>query len=414
MRLFLYSLNYAPELTGIGKYNGEMVPEILENGHDVHVVCAPPYYPEWEVKQGYRSNSYVTEKLNDVTVHRCPLFVPKEVTTLKRLLHLVSFAITSGFKLITLLKEKPDVVVLVQPTLFCAPFTLIYCKLSGATSVMHIQDYELDAMLGLGMGGGRITRALKHIESWLMNKFDVVSSISFSMLENAKRKGVSEDKLMFFPNWADVDFVTPETDGSAFKQSLGFSDEHKIVLYAGNMGKKQGLEIVLQAAAALHNIEPLRFVMVGDGAHVSELKKMAEALNLSNIVFLPLQPWEKVPEMLAMADIHLVIQRKGAADAVLPSKLTNILAAGGHAIVTAEPETELGKLADKFPGIYSCIEPESEGALVKAIQSQIVAIQSEYNKVAREYAEQHLNKSEIIERFLHDINNKLELAVQAH
>lgn len=403
MKFLLYSINHSPELTGIGKYNGELAVDFSNRGINTHVVTALPYYPEWEIHKGYK-NGWSKQQDKGVTVYRCPLYVPERVTTLKRLMHLFSFALSSGLRLLTLLKLKPDVLFIVQPTLFCTPAALLYCKLTGAKSVMHIQDFEIDAMFGLGMmREGFVARLAKKAECWLMWRFDVVSTISYSMMANAKNKGVDENKLCLFPNWADVGFVTPAVDGSVLKEEWGFSADDTVVLYAGNMGKKQGLEIVLDAAESLISDSSIHFVMVGAGVHIDALKADTLARGLSNVHFKPLQPWERVPEMLAMADIHLVVQKCGAADAVLPSKLTNILSAGGHAIVTAEQETELGMLADKFPDIYERIEPEDASLLVAALKKMLAQNLRSYNKVARDYAVEYLSRDKILGRFEEDM-----------
>jgi len=405
MKLVLQSLNYSPELTGIGKYNGEMCPELVKRDLNVTAVVAPPYYPEWQVHAGFRAFSYSTSKVEGVNVIRCPLYVPKNVTTIKRVIHLGTFAVSSFFALISQLFKKPDVIMLVQPTLFCAPFTLFYAKLTGAKAVMHIQDYEVDALFGLGlMGEGKVSRFVKRIESWLMKRFDAVSTISYSMIENAKRKGVDESKIIHFPNWSDTDFVTPQTCGEALKQEWGFKPTDKIVLYAGNIGNKQGLEVVLDAAKHYQTQPNVKFVLVGAGAYVDTLKANANQLNLNNVVFLPLQPWEKVPQMLALADVHLVVQKKGAADAVLPSKLTNILSAGGHALVTAEPHTELGQIANKHTGIYDCVEPENTAAFIKGLELILNRDLTTHNNVARQFAETYLAKNKILDQFVTNLN----------
>ncbi|WP_339726234.1 glycosyltransferase WbuB [uncultured Paraglaciecola sp.] len=406
MKFILNSLNYSPELTGIGKYNGEMCPELVKRGIEVKAMVAPPYYPEWQVHDGFINGWYSKSFEQGVIVHRCPLYVPKQATTVKRIIHLSSFAFTSGLALLGQLFKKPDVIFLVQPTLFCAPIVLLIGKLTGAKTIMHIQDFEIDAMLGLGMAGteqGKVGKFAKTIERWLLSKFDAVSSISYSMLDNAKRKGVADDKLLLFPNWSDTDFVTPNTSGDKLKQEWGFSPTDQIVLYAGNIGKKQGLEVVLEAAQHYLDQPSIKFVFVGAGAHVDELKNMANNLHLTNVHFLPLQPWERVPEMLALANIHLVVQKKGAADAVLPSKLTNILSAGGHALVTAESDTELGKLAKTFDGIYQCVEPENLQAFLGGLAKMFELDLSHHNTVARQYAEEYLAKDKILDKFVEDL-----------
>lgn len=291
-------------------------------------------------------------------------------------------------------------VVVVQPTLFCAPAAIVFSRLVGSKCVMHIQDYEVDAMFGLGMiNKNKLAGFSEKIESFILRRFDAVSTISYSMMDRAVNKGVDKNKLIFFPNWSDTDFVHPGISGDALRQEWGLSESDKVVLYAGNIGKKQGLELLIQAAEEFSNNPNTKFIIVGAGAYVKELQKLASSKKINNLFFKPLLPWERVPEMLAMADIHLVMQKKGVADAVLPSKLTNILSAGGHALVTAEAKTELGTLADKFPGIYTRIEPESLLVLVSALQELLSKDTRQTNAVAREYAEKYLNKNKVLEQF---------------
>jgi colanic acid biosynthesis glycosyl transferase WcaI len=409
MKLIINSLNYSPELTGIGKYNGEMCPELVKRGVEVNAIVAPPYYPEWEVHSGYSQWLFKQQMDNGVKVTRCPLYVPKNVTTVKRLVHLCSFAFTSGLALMSKVFSKPDVIVIVQPTLFCAPIALLVAKVTGAKSIMHVQDYEIDAMFGLGMmGDGKATKFVKGVESWLMKRFDAISTISYSMIENAKAKGVDENKIIHFPNWSDTEFVTPQTCGNALKAEWGFEPNDKVILYAGNIGNKQGLEIVLEAAKHFASNPELKFVLVGAGTYVETLKQLATEQSLLNVYFKPLQPWEKVPQMLALASIHLVVQKKGAADAVLPSKLTNILSAGGHALVTAEQHTELGKIADNHPGIFTCVEPENTEAFIGGINQLLEQNAVSHNLVAREFAEQYLAKDKILDQFVSDVEHLIQ------
>lgn len=403
MNILLYSLNFSPEKTGIGKYNAEFVDSLLNKGFDVSVVCAPPYYPEWKVKNGYSASKFVQETSGSLSVHRCPLYVPKNVTTVKRLLHLLSFSVTSAFKLLTLFRKSHDVLIVVQPTFFCVPISLLFCKLTRTRSILHIQDFELNAMLGLGMAKpGFLTKLLYRIESFFMKKFDAVSTISFSMLDKASEKGVNDSQLLFFPNWADTEFVNPSVDGTCFKVRLGIPLSTKVVLYAGNIGKKQGLDLVLNAATFFLD-QDVVFLFVGDGAYANDLKRLSNEMGLKNCIFLPLQDWEDVPSMLSMADIHLVIQRRGAADSVLPSKVTNILSCGGNAIVTADGDTELGLLEKRFPGIYKLIEPENLEKLVEALKQQLSTTDVSYNRIARNYSVSYLNKEKIIDDFMSSV-----------
>ncbi|WP_144882953.1 colanic acid biosynthesis fucosyltransferase WcaI [Leclercia adecarboxylata] len=405
MKILVYGINYSPELTGIGKYTGEMVEWMASQGHEVRVITAPPYYPEWQVGKHYSSWRYRREE-GAATVWRCPLYVPKQPSTLKRLIHLGSFALSSFFPLMAQRRWKPDRIIGVVPTLFCTPGMRLLGKLSGARTLLHIQDYEVDAMLGLGMAGkgkvGKVARLASAFERSGLHNVDYVSTISRSMMNKAQEKGVAAEKVIFFPNWSEVARfrdVAP-ADVAALRAQLGLAEAHKIILYSGNIGEKQGLENVIDAAAALSD-KPWQFVIVGQGGGKARLEKMARERGLQNIQFFPLQSYDALPALLKMADCHLVVQKRGAADAVLPSKLTNILAVGGNAVITAEAHTELGQLCTSLPGIAVCVEPESVPALVAGIE-QALTMPKE-NTVARDYAERTIEKENVLSQFIANI-----------
>ena len=402
MKILVYGINYSPELTGIGKYTGEMVEWMAQEGHEVRVITAPPYYPEWQVGERYSAWRYRREE-GAATVWRCPLYVPKQPSTLRRLIHLGSFALSSFFPLMAQRRWKPDRIIGVVPTLFCTPGMRLLAKLSGARTLLHIQDYEVDAMLGLGMAGkgkgGKVAKLASRFERSGLHNVDNVSTISRSMMNKAQEKGVAADKVIFFPNWSEVARfrdVNP-TQVGVLREQLGLPSDRKIILYSGNIGEKQGLENVVAAAVELQD-KPWLFVIVGQGGGKARLEKRVAERGLSNVRFFPLQSYEALPALLKMADCHLVIQKRGAADAVLPSKLTNILAVGGNAVITAEADTELGQLCEQYPGIAVCVEPESVDALSDGI-ARCLLLPSD-NKTAREYAERMLDKESVLSQFI--------------
>ena len=399
MKILLYGINYSPELTGIGKYSGEQARWLAGQGHEVRVVTAPPYYPQWQVGEGYSPWRFRTEQDDGVTVIRCPLYVPRQPTALTRLLHLMSFSASSFLAVMGQWRWKPDLVILVVPTLFCAPQALLLAKLSGARSVLHIQDYEVDAMFGLGIGGGSLVRRLAFgLERWLLRRFDRVSTISSGMLDKARGKGVNSKRLLFFPNWSETARFRQVPRSPGLLQRLGVAPGQRVLLYAGNIGEKQGLELILDAAQAYADRPELVFLIVGQGTGKARLLERVQRDGLRNVLFAPLQPYEDLPVLLASADVHLVIQKRGVADAVLPSKLTNILAVGGHAIITADPGTTLGRLCEEHPGIAVLAEPESVAALNIGIE-RALALPAR-NEVALDYAKEFLDKERILQRFM--------------
>jgi len=405
VKLLVYGINHAPELTGIGKYTGEMVSWFSGSGIQTKVVTAPPYYPNWRVFDGYLSNRYQIEIIGSVEVVRCPLYVPKKPTTITRLLHLLSFSITSWFALLKHVIWRPDVIVVVEPSLFCAPATLLLGLVTGAKTVLHIQDYEIDAMFGLGMmRRGIFSKLAFGAERWIMRRFDRVSTISYSMLDRAKMKGVEAEKMLFFPNWVDINFIHPNVNGAAYRIKWEIAETQKLVLYSGNIGKKQGLEIVLETAQLFKDDSRVQFVIVGQGAHRLELECLAKEQKLSNFHFRDLVAYEDLPELMAAADIHLVVQKRGAADAVLPSKLASILSAGGHSLITAEKDTELGFLVEKHPGIAERVDPENLDDFVRGLKVLLEQDTKVANETARNYAVEFLSRDSVLPRFSRDIH----------
>ncbi|MFT7404851.1 glycosyltransferase WbuB [Zhongshania sp.] len=397
MKILVVGLNYSPELTGIGKYTGEMAEWFAKQGHEVRVITAPPYYPQWFVSPPYKSYAYKIEVIKGVLVYRCPLYVPKNITTMTRLIHLLSFAIFSFPILVRQLFWRPNIVINPVPSLFSSPMAALVARLSGGKSILHIQDYEIDAMLGLGMANvaviGKLARGFERL---VMSSFDKVSTISQSMINKAKDKGVAEKNIIFFPNWSDTSRFANVSSSNELRASLGVVGDNKLILYSGNIGDKQGLEQVIDAAELLKG-KPYDFVIVGDGAGREKLVSLATARKLKNVHFSSLLPLEQLPVLLASADCHLVIQKRGVADAVLPSKLTNIFAVGGNSVITAESDTELGLLCEKFPEIAELVAPEDVNALVAGIERALLSASP--NHTAVNYARENIDSEKVLRSF---------------
>ncbi|HWL00241.1 MAG TPA: WcaI family glycosyltransferase [Parapedobacter sp.] len=404
MRILIFGINYTPELTGIGKYTGEMASWLAARGHEVAVVTARPYYPEWEIHAAYRNTGWLTEEIDGVTVYRVPLYVPKEVTSKKRILHEFSFlggVFPKWFGL--LLKKRYDVVIHVSPPFHLGVFALLYAKLKGAKLITHIQDLQVDAAKELQMiNNKQLLNSLFKAERYLLHRSTVVSSISLGMKRKILAKGVPEARYLMFPNWVDEDMVKPLTKEQSLRREWGIPIQDKVVLYSGNLGEKQGLEIIIDAAKQFQDRPDVHFVICGSGGSRDRLKAMAQEAGLTSLYFYPLQPYEKMSALLATADIHLVLQKKSASDLVMPSKLTGILAAGGFSLVSALPGTSLYQIV-RNGRLGILIEPESSDALVSGLQQALATNLTSYRKRARQYAEQFLSKEQV----LHDFEQNL-------
>ena len=408
MRILIYGLNFSPELTGIGKYSGEMAAYLAAQGHAVRVVTTPPYYPYWQVQKPYAAWRYQKEIWERVEVYRCPLWIPKKPSGAKRLLHLLSFAVFSFPLVLQQKKWRPEVIINIAPSLFSALSALFLAKLTSAQTWLHIQDFEVDAAFGLGLlPGSKWGHAIaRRMELALFKRFDRVSTISQRMLERLWQKGVEQEKTVLFPNWIDTDLIKPLVQPGRFRKEWAIPDDKIIVLYAGNMGRKQGLEILIDTARSLVDFHEILFLLCGDGAMRAELQENAQ--NLPNVRFYPLQPFERLNDLLNVADIHILPQRADAADLVMPSKLSGMLASGKVVVATASPESELGSIVSEV-GLLT--PPGNVGALSEAIH-MLAKNQKQRETLGergRRWVVSHWAKEKVLHVFEAHLGDMLEL-----
>jgi colanic acid biosynthesis glycosyl transferase WcaI len=405
LRLLIVSLNYAPELTATGKYTGELAEWLAGRGHQVEAIAGLPHYPDWEVHPDYRGKGVYVEPLNGVGVFRTPHYVPRagRVSASGRILMECSFTLAALRWWIPILmrRSRYDVVIAVCPPMQDALMPWVYGLIRRVPWVFHIQDFQVDAAVRLGMlKVGAFGRLIYAIENFLVRRASRVSTITQSMQQRALDKGASADRSWLVPNWADISRVRPGPRDNEFRRSLGLGGDQVLVMYAGGMGAKQGLEVVVQTAELLKGDRCVQFVMVGTGADRSRLESKAQELGLPNLRFLPVQPLERLSEMLAAGDIHLIVQRAEAADLVMPSKLTNILAAGRASIATTECGTALHDvLVGHDCGL--CVAAENAVALRDAIVrlGGDVEVRERMGASARAYAETYLDRDAILGRF---------------
>lgn len=343
LRLLVHGLNFWPDLTGVAKYTFEMAEWFARRGHEVAVVTAPPYYPSWKINEGYSARKFLSERIAGIEVRRCPLYVPDDQTAARRIVHALSFSASSWAPtLCRAVRWRPDLVWTVAPSMIAAGTALAAARLARVPAWLHIQDLEADAAFALGFAGGqRLQRSVLALESRFIRQFDRISTISEAMRAKVLEKGCRPEHVSLVPNWVDVDDIRPLSHPNRFRAELGIPEDGVVALYSGNMGRKQGLPIVVQAAEKLAGISGLHFVMAGAGPERSALE--AAARHLDNFRFLPLQPVERLPELLSMADVHLLPQVAHAADLVLPSKLSGMMASARPVVATAEEGTELAR-----------------------------------------------------------------------
>ena len=394
MRILIYSTNFAPEPTGIGKYSGEMAAWLADRGHEVRVVAAPPYYPEWKTDRRYVWPPFRREQWRGVDVWRTPLWVPKSPNGFTRIVHLLSFAISSFPVMMWQVLWRPDLVLTVAPAFVCAPTALITARLVRAKAWLHLQDFEIDVAFGLGLLKGKLLqRIVLRMERSILQRFDTVSSISGRMIERLLAKGVVPERTRYFPNWVDVSRTRHAAAKGIYRAQLGIPNDAVVALFSGSLGGKQGLMVIPAAASLLRRRQDIVFVVCGDGLMKPDIE--TAVAGLPNVRLMPLQPAERLSELLGMADIHLLPQTPDAADLVLPSKLSGMLASGRPVIATCREGTEISEIVSQC-GLV--VAPEDSTALALAV-SQLAddrTMRLELGRRAREFAESNFERTAVL------------------
>lgn len=405
-RILIYGINFSPEPVGIGKYTGELAEYLADSGFDVRVVTAPSYFPQWKAIKNY----FRCEQVGKVRVFRCALWVPRNPNGLTRLLHLATFAISSFPIVLSQLRWEPDIIFTVAPAFFCAPASLILKRLSSrkksVKTYLHIQDFELDAAFELGILKGALIRKLaEKLERSILMRFDYVSTISQAMRQLVIKKGVLERKAVVIPNWIRTSEIYPQSKAqrklNPYRAELGITKQQVVILYSGSMNKKQGLAIIAESIERLEGKKDYVWVIAGEGPSKQDLIKRIG--RCSNVYILPLQPKERMNDWLNFADIHLLPQRTGAADLVLPSKLLGIMASGRPVVACSPVDSELGHFASQV-GIR--VDPEDcyqmVNAIIRLTSDKILISQCRHTsqEIINEYFDQAKIMKKLIDQFM--------------
>lgn len=404
MKILILGINYAPEPVGIGPYTEGMATALAAAGHRVSAVVAKPYYPGWKIDPGHAGGGWRRSVEDGVALVRCPLYVPAQPSGARRVLHHASFALAALLPMLRSARaERPDIVLTVAPSLIAAPLALLAARIARARSWLHVQDLEVEAAFATGLlddnkWSGRTAR---RFEAAVLRGFDRVSTISPQMCAALRAKGLPADNVTEFRNWADTALIAPLDRPSPYAAEWNIASRH-VALYSGNIANKQGIEIVIDAARRLRHRDDLTFVVCGEGPNQSRLAE--SAADLANVRFHALQPRERLGDLLGLASIHLLPQIAGAADLLLPSKLTNMLGSGRPVVACAAPGTGL---FEEVQGCGIAVPPEDSVAFAAAIERLIddEAERSASGRMARLRAEQRWAKPTILSRFERELAN---------
>lgn len=347
-KVVVWGINYAPEMTGIAPFNTALCEFLVEQGCDVEMVTAFAYYPEWKKNPADSLRMFRTDRVNGVRIHRCWTYVPQRVSALRRMVHEASFVLFSLLRVVFL--KRPSVFVVVSPPLLLGLAAWLASVIKTAPFVFHVQDLQPDAAIGLGMlNAGWLKRTLYWLEGFSYLKASKVSGISEGMLRMFRNKGVPSHKLVFFPN--GIRLPAQVSSRGKFRKKHLIPDQMFLAVYSGNLGIKQGLDVLVEAAKVLagrtSGARPVMIVIAGDGARRAVLAERVAKAALTNVLLLPLQPDAEYREMLSDADCTVITQQPGTGSFFFPSKLLASLACGKPVLTVADADSELAKAVDE-------------------------------------------------------------------
>ncbi len=367
MKITVWGINYDPEPTGIGPFNTDLCAYLRERGHEVTMLTTFPYYPWWRKPAEAKGKLYESKTLKGVQVHRCWHYVPAKPSTLKRLFHELSFVATSTFKALFL--PASDIYIVVSPPLFLGMGAFLVTRLLRRRYTYHVQDLQPDAALGLGMlKPGLSVRALYALEKWNYRNSALTSGISGGMLEAFARKGIPPEKIYFFPNWIpDGARPAQSAKGASFRAAHGIPADRPLIAYSGNVGMKQGLEVVVDAAALAvadgAGAVPWHWAICGEGAAKETLAAAIAEKRVDGVHLYPLQPDDLYQSLLNESDISLIAQQRGTGQFFFPSKLLSILQYGRPVLAVADESSELARAVHE--GRFGVVVPPGDAPALR-------------------------------------------------
>lgn len=327
-RVTLVCLNFPPEPTGIAPYSGGLAEGLADLGWEVDVVAGMPHYPQWRLQEGSEpGRSHLRTGLR-LLRRRHP--VPATPRIWNRLLMEVVF----GLKAVAAPWGRPDVVVLITPALFSSVLAACRALLQRKPYVVWVQDIYSSGISETGTAGRWTGRLLGLVEGLLMSRAEAVVAIHERFRSTLLRElKIPASRISVIRNWSHLD-LEEYTDPKVLRKEFGWPDDVCVVLHAGNMGAKQGLENVVAAShLAAERQERLLFVLMGDGNRRADLESLGGNACLE---FRDPLPAEQFLDALRAADVLLVNERADLSEMAVPSKLTSYFASGQPVVAATD------------------------------------------------------------------------------
>lgn len=367
MRILVYSYNYYPEPIGIAPLMTELAEGLVKRGHQVRVVTAMPNYPERKIYSGYEGKLYKSEYRNGVEIERCFVAIRPKPGLLCRALLEGSFSVLSLIKAVS--GWRPDIILSTSPSLTACVPVAIAKAFHRCPSVLSLQDILPEAAIRTGLLTNPLAiKVFEKLEKFAYANATKIVVISPSFTQNLIKKTVPVQKIECISNWVDTGFIKPmRKEDNAFRRAYGLCGKF-VVLYSGNIARTQGVRTIVRAAAQTQSNPNIQFVIVGEKSQLSDLDQLRTKLGVRNLLLLPFVSREELPEMLAAADVSLVMQKQNVVGFNMPSKI-QVLMASGRPIIASVPTHSAAAeaIAQSESGLVT--SPECHTALSDAVRT---------------------------------------------
>jgi colanic acid biosynthesis glycosyl transferase WcaI len=364
--------HFAPDVAPTGEVMSRIVAELVARGHQLHVVTALPWYQHHALEPGWDGQLVRSETVPWGRITRVHPFPTDKRNIPARAMAFGGFtALSAVVGLGT--KIQPAVILAMSPPLTLGAAGWLIARARRVPFVFNIQDVFPDVAIELGhLKGDRVIAAARWLEVTTYRHADAVTVLSDELADNVRGKlvaaGMAEpaarERVRVIPNFVDTEWITPGPHDNSYRAEYGLTGK-RVVMYAGNVGLSQALDLVIDAAVGLAAEPDVVFVINGGGVARPELERRARGL--TNVVFVDMQPKERLPEVLAAADVHVVPLKRGLAWSSVPSKLYSILAAGRPIVASVDPGTEVARTLE-HGGAGIAVPPEDPEAFTKALR----------------------------------------------
>jgi colanic acid biosynthesis glycosyl transferase WcaI len=383
MRITVLCPHFAPDVAPTGEVMTSIAGELVRRGHELHIVTALPWYQDHAIVAGWDGQLVRHEDTAWGRITRVHPFPTDKGNIPARALAFGGFTALAAIEG-AVARSRPDVVFAMSPPLTLGLAGWSVARARRVPFVFNIQDVFPDVAVELGLlTDRRVIAMASWLERTTYRRADAVTVLSDELADNVRRKltgGPSAErrgaggplragdrraaKVRVIPNFVDTGRIHPADADNAYRAEFGLRDK-RVVLYAGNVGLSQSLDLVLSAAVALATEPDVVFVINGGGAARPDLER--RAAGLANVVFVDMQPKERLPEVLAAGDVHVVPLKRGLAWSSVPSKLYSILAAGRPLVASVDPGTEVARTVERA-GAGLAVPPDDAEAFTKALR----------------------------------------------